>query len=104
MGRCSFDIARELAQGRNIVQNPESPSMGGDNKIVVLDDQIMHRRNGQVELEGLPRIAVVDGKEDAKFRASKEQAFFDWVFADRSNVGAVGNAVVDRRPALSEIM
>ena len=77
--------------------------MRGNDKIIILDDQIMYRRNGQVELKRLPGVAVVYREINPEFGAGKEQAFFDRIFTDRSHVRAVGNTVVDSCPILSEI-
>ena len=50
-GRVRFDLAvanlelrtRNLADRRQVVEDPDRPAIGADDEIVVLDDQIAHR-------------------------------------------------------------
>ena len=43
--------------------------MRGGDQIVVLDQQVVNRRDRQIQLQGLPAGAIIEGDVDARFRA-----------------------------------
>src|SRR6476646_5014763 len=77
--------------------------MRRDDEIIIFDDKIMYRRNGQVELKRLPGVAVVNREVNAELRPRKEQAFLYAIFTNGSHVCAVGDTVVDSGPGLAKI-
>ena len=77
--------------------------MRGNNQIIVLDHQVVDRSGRQVQLEWLPVRAIIPGNVDSRFGSGIEQTLLPRIFADRVHVSAVGNAVGDFRPALSQI-
>ena len=58
---CSFVRGRscDLTKRCDVVENPDAACVCADNQIVVLDDQVTHRRPGHVEAKRLPVIAIV---------------------------------------------
>src|ERR1700723_1556691 len=48
-----------LAQWRNVVENPEGTSMGSNHEVIAMDREIPDRADGQIQLQGLPMIAVI---------------------------------------------
>src|SRR2546423_1242367 len=77
--------------------------MRGDHEIVSVNDKVAHRSRRQIELEGLPGIAVVKRKVDTAFRASVKQGFANGIFADAIQKAAVGDSGGNALPALAEI-
>ena len=65
---------RELVQGRDVVNQPEAPALGGGNQLVVLAGEVRHGHGRQVQLEGLPARAVVERHVEAVLGAAVEQA------------------------------
>ena len=89
------DVARDrigLAQRRDIVEDPESAAMGGHNQVIALHQEVMDRRDGQVQLQRLPGCAVVQREEDAKLSARIEQAPSHRVLAHRMHHCALRQA------------
>ncbi len=63
-----------LPQRADVVENPESAAVRRNDQIIVLDDQVVHRRHGQIQLQRLPFPAVVKRYINALLRSGKEQA------------------------------
>ena len=59
------DLRAGLAQGREVVENPESAAVGGDDEIVVVDDEVAGVAGGKIQLERLPVVAIVERNVDA---------------------------------------
>ena len=96
-------LRRELAQRRDVVQDPERAAVGGDHEIVAVHHQVVNRRDGQVELQRLPVRSVVEGCVHAALRAGKQQALASGIFPHRAHVEVLRNAVHQQRPGLAEI-
>ena len=69
-----FAECSQLAQRRDVVENPERAAVSGDDEIVAVNGQIAHRGDRQVELQRLPVVAVVERNVNAEFGAGEEQA------------------------------
>ena len=74
--RCAVDVVDgvgQLMKRRDVVEDPERPSLRGGDEIVVLDRQVGDRYDRQIELQRLPLRAVVQRVVDAGLRAREEQ-------------------------------
>ena len=67
-------IVRDLAKRRDVVENPEGAAVRADDDIVAVDYEIAHGSGGQVELQRLPGVAIVERDIDGAFGAGEEQA------------------------------
>ena len=95
---------RELAQRRNIVENPERAAVRGHNQIVLVNPQIAHGGVRQVELERLPVVAVVEGDPHAGFGSGEQQTLPHGIFADGIDRRALRQPVRDQPPGLPAVM
>src|SRR6516162_11644010 len=77
--------------------------MRRDGETVTVNDHVVDRRIWKIELQRLPVGAIIKGCVDSRFRASEEKSSVAGVFADRMNVGTIGNAGGDLRPSLAEV-
>src|SRR5262245_26679111 len=75
-------LISELVQWREIVENPERPSVRGRDQVMIFDDQVIDRHDWQVPLQRLPDSPSVKGDIDAGFRASIQQTASPWVLTD----------------------
>src|SRR5258706_13777693 len=82
--RGSFrDLRANLAQRRNVVENPERPAMCSDDEIVSVNGEIAHRGMWQIELQRLPVVTIIKGNEYRALRTCKEQPLAFGIFAIR---------------------
>ena len=58
-------VARDLTQWRDVVHYPDSASLGRRNQVTLMHQQIGDPRRGQILLQRLPAIAIVERHEDA---------------------------------------
>ncbi len=84
------------------IQNPR-PCVR-DDEIVVLDDDVAHRRRRHVQPQRLPMSAVVERDIDGAFGAGEQQALPLRILADGIDRLAVGNAGDDLRPGLPAVV
>ena len=89
----------DLAQRADPVQDPEPAPVGGDDEVVPVDLDVAHGDPRQVELQGLPALAVVERDVHAELGGGVEQAPPLGVLADRVDEVAVADAGHDRLPA-----
>ena len=73
----------QLAQGRDVVEDPEGAAVGRDDEVAVADGDVAHGAVGEVAGERLPVVAVVEGDEDAGLGSGEEEAALLGVLADR---------------------
>src|SRR6266498_994934 len=66
--------ARQLPQGREVVQDPDRPAVRPDHEIALVDVQIAHRAGGEIEPQRLPMVAVVERNVNAAFGTREQQA------------------------------
>jgi len=96
------DALIELLQRRQIVQNPEAASVGGDHEIieVLLNHHAVDGRMGQVLLQRLPVIAFVKGDIQRVLGAEIQQAAPNGILANdvRVTERTLGDASHDQLP------
>ena len=63
----------ELAQQRDVVEDPERAAVRRREQVAVLNQQIVHRNDRQVQSQRLPVTAVVERNVDAGLGARVEQ-------------------------------
>ena len=78
--------------------------MGGDNQVIVLNHQIVNRRDRQVQLQRLPVGAVVEGYINAGFGPGIKQTFFPGINPNCPNIGSLRDPVYNRTPGFSEVV
>ena len=76
----------QFTQGRDVVEDPEGAAVGRDDDVAVADGDVAHGAVGQVPLEGLPVVAVVEGDEDSGLSTGKQEAALLGVLADDVHV------------------
>src|SRR6266536_2000190 len=89
-----------LTDGRQVVEDPEGTSLRRDDQVSLLDRQVRDGDDGQVELEGLPGGAVVEGDIEAELGPGIEEPVPLRVLPDHAREGALGNSADDLRPGL----
>ena len=69
------DLLGELLEGRDVIQDPETTSIGPDHQVVemLLDHQPMHGRVGEVGLKRLPVRPVIEGDVDPVLRSGVQE-------------------------------
>ncbi len=76
-------VGVELAERRDVVEDPEAAAVRGRDEVVVLDDDVAHRARGHVQTERLPAAAVVEGDEDLALGGGEKEPAAARVLADR---------------------
>src|SRR5260370_2183626 len=102
-GARGSDLRVDLAQRRNVIQNPKGAAVRGDHQIVVMHDEVADRSSGHIEPQRLPGIAIIERDVHAHFRAGIEQAFAYRIFADAIEEAAFGNAGGGALPGFAEV-
>src|SRR5205085_229480 len=93
----------ELSQGREVIENPESASVGRGQKVAPVNGEVAHGRGRQVELDGLPVVAAVERDIHAVVRARVGQTFARGVFAHDVCDAAFGQPGDDLLPRLAAV-
>src|ERR1700694_2119192 len=78
--------------------------MGGQDKIGILDDQVVDGYGGKVELERLPGGALVTRDMDTGFSSGEEQSTARGVLADGAREVVAGDAGGDLRPGCAVVV
>ena len=77
-GADGLGVGGDLAQGRDVVENPEAAAVGADHQVVLVvigvDVEIADGGAGQVLAQRLPVIAVIEADVDGGLGAGEEQA------------------------------
>ena len=76
------DAIFEPVERSQIVEDPEGPSVSGDDEVVVLHDKVMYGDPGQIQKEGLPVTAVIEADVDGGLSAGVEETSFSGVFSN----------------------
>ena len=71
MHRRTSHLRCDLAQGRDVIENPERATMCGNDQVTVLHHQIVDRTDRQVKLQRLPVVAIVQREIDSQFGPGK---------------------------------
>ena len=93
----------ELAQRRDIIKDPKRAPVRRHYQIVVLNDQVVNRRNRQIDLQRAPVRSVVERDIDAALGPGVEQTFFLRVFSNCAHKNSVGNSGSDPGPSRSVV-
>ena len=73
----------DLAQRRDVVEDPEAAAVRADDQVVVLDDEVADRRRRHVQPQRLPVVAVVERDVDLRLGAGEQQALALRILAHR---------------------
>ena len=95
-------IAR-LPQRRDIVQNPERAPVRGQHQVVAVNDQVVHRRRRQIQLQRFPVCARIVRNKNAGFRSGEQQAFALRIFPHGAHERAFRDALHQQFPGLAVI-
>src|SRR5581483_8774901 len=87
-----------------VVEYPEATAAGTDDQVAVVHRQVAYRGRGQVALQRLPGVAIVEGHEDAVLGPRVEQALALGVGAHHAHIVPVRNALGGLAPVLARIM
>src|SRR6516164_2121128 len=89
---------RELADRRQIIEDPESAALSGGDEIRVMDGQVGNRDDREVQLQGLPGRADIKGYEHTGLRSRVQQASLYRILAHHTDERRVRNAAADDGP------
>src|SRR5439155_6338546 len=98
------DLIAHLAQGRNVIEDPERAAMSSDHQVVVLDHDIVDGYNGQIQAQALPMCSVVERHVETCLSSGIEQAAPHRVLADHTRKVVVRYSSRDLRPGLPKII
>ncbi len=81
-------LVGELLQGRDVVQNPEPPAIGGHHQVVevLLDRKPIHGRLGEIGLQRYPVPAVIEGHKEGVLGSEVEQARPNRILTDHVDI------------------
>src|SRR5450759_1589254 len=72
--------------------------MGGDDKIIVLDDEVMNGNDRKVRSEPVPRIAIVERDVYARLGSHEEKSRSLWILSNHASDLAVGDSLAEGVP------
>ena len=108
MHRLTRRGGRDLAQRRIIVQHPDAAAVGADHQVVAVNHDVAIRRGGEIELERLPVVPVVERDVHPALRAREQQARLLGVLPDHPGEAAarlvLRQSAHDRRPRLAVVV
>ena len=112
-GRCAdgLGVGRDLAQWRDVVENPEAAAVGADHQVVLVvigvDVEVADGGAGQVLAQRLPVIAIIEADIHRGLGSGEEQARLlriDPQTVDPASGALVaGQAVDDAGPGLARV-
>ena len=108
-GADGLGVGGDLAQRRDVVENPEAAAVGADHQVVLVvigvDVEVADGGAGQVLAQRLPVIAIVEADVDGGLGAGEEQARLLGIDAQTvdpaSGALVAGQAVDDAGPGLA---
>src|SRR5262249_19115596 len=71
IGTSRSNVAADLTQRRDVIQNPERPPMRRCNQIIVFNHQIVHRGRRHVKQQRLPVVAIVKGEVNSQLSSGE---------------------------------
>ena len=86
------DLRRHLTERRDVIEDPKSPAVSGQHKIVkmLLHGNAVHRHMRQIVLEALPMLAIVEGDVQSIFGAEIKQSAARGIFLNAMGVAESG--------------
>src|SRR5260370_29643834 len=96
-------VRAQLAQRSNVVQNPKRAPVRADDQIIAMNGEVAHGGVGQVELQRLPVIAVIEGNKYRALRTRKKQPFALGILAHRVAGSASRNPNSNFGPGFAEV-
>ena len=104
-GVLADDRVGRLAQGRDVVEDPQAAAVRRGDEVVVagVDEEVVEGDRGHVQAEVGPARARVAAVVDAELGAEEEQVLVDRVLADDVDGLAVGDAGRGGGPGLAEV-
>ena len=97
------NISGQLVQRSQIIDQPETTTLGSGNQVVVFDGQIGDRYNRQIQLERLPVGAIVEGDVHPRFSTCVQQTCTFLISADNPRKMVVRNAIGDFGPGFAVV-
>ena len=97
------DFGSKFVERRQVVEDPERPSLRGHDEILLLDGQVGDRHHRKIQLERLPARTVVEGDVKTRLRAGIEQSPPRRVFPDHAGERAARDPGVDLCPSLAVV-
>ena len=97
------DFRASLTQRREVIENPEGAAVGGGDEVVAMHGEIANIGGREIQLQGLPVVAIVEGNVECVFGSGVEQAFAHGIFADHAGDPIGLQASGDFLPGLSGI-
>jgi len=70
----------QLAQRRDVVEDPERAAVRRNNQVVAVNREIAHRGVRQIQLQRLPGISIVEGNIDRCLGAGKKEPLAGGIF------------------------
>ena len=77
--------------------------MRSNHEVIAMDREIPDRADGQIQLQGLPMIAVIKRHVNPKLGSGEKQTFALRIFSDCAQECGGGNACGDRLPGCAII-
>ncbi len=72
MRRSIRQLRAELAERRDVIQDPKRAPVGSNDNVVMMNDEIADRSRRQIHFQRLPMIAIVPRHIHGAFGAGKE--------------------------------
>src|SRR5258707_7693903 len=98
------NLVFELTNWAEVVKNPKGTAVGSHDKVVVFDDQIVHRCGRQVQLQRTPVRTVVERNINTFLRPGIKQSALLWIFPNYTDEAGVGNSGRKFYPGLAVIL
>jgi hypothetical protein len=92
-----------LPQWSHIVEDPQRSAKGRRNKVIAVNNQVPNRSRWQIELQGLPMVAIIEGNVDAGFGASVQEAFANGVCANHPDYSVARESGDDKLPGVATV-
>ena len=78
--------------------------MRSDDQVTVFDDQVVDRDGWQVQLQGIPVLAIVKGDVDSGLSSRVEQPPLEGIFTDHARKDIICESCGDLRPGFAVIV
>ena len=103
VGAAGQHVAGHLLQRGDVVHDVEAAPVGGGDEVTVLERQVPHRHQGQVQRQRLPRASVVEGEVHRALGPHHQQTSLARILAQHPRRLVVGEVGLDLLPVLAEV-